>query len=149
MTAFLAIFFEYFTHLRWNKVHLAGESYGVSPFLFQAHKKLPNLATHGSTFQGRYLPVFASDIYDNNAKLVEAGMPSINLVSLMMGMPILPLRTPSTSTALTSSCLGNPCTDMLTMYSFYYEVQCQHKTFPPVTDIRSVHSPLSYDSVNV
>ena len=35
--------------------------------------------------QGRYIPVFASEIYDQNAKLVEAGMTPINLQSVMIG----------------------------------------------------------------
>ncbi|KAI0344400.1 serine carboxypeptidase [Trametopsis cervina] len=91
VAAFVAIFFEYFSHLKGNKLHLAGESYA-----------------------GRYIPVFASEIYDQNTKLSEAGMTPINLASII---------------------IANGCTDMLKMYPSYYEVQCQHKTFPPVTEI--------------
>ncbi|KAI0795207.1 serine carboxypeptidase [Irpex lacteus] len=91
VAVFVAIFFEYFSHLQGNKLHLAGESYG-----------------------GRYLPVFASEIHDSKARFAEAGLAPINLDSIIM---------------------GNPCSDMQTMYTSYYEVQCQHKTFPPVTDI--------------
>ena len=35
--------------------------------------------------QGRYLPVFAAEIYDNNKNLVKAGLDPINLNSIIMG----------------------------------------------------------------
>lgn len=35
--------------------------------------------------QGRYLPVFAAEIYDQNAKLAAAGLTPINLQSVMIG----------------------------------------------------------------
>ena len=36
--------------------------------------------------QGRYIPVFAAEVYDQNAKLVEAGLTPVNLSSIMIGM---------------------------------------------------------------
>ncbi len=36
--------------------------------------------------QGRYIPVFASAIYDNNPRVIEAGLTPINLSSIMIGM---------------------------------------------------------------
>jgi carboxypeptidase C (cathepsin A) len=43
----------------------------------------------GESYGGRYIPVFASAVYDQNAKLVEAGMTPINLTSIMIGEPLL------------------------------------------------------------
>jgi len=54
---------------------MAGESYGVSP-------KTCGL----SNAQGRYLPIFASAVYDNNKALVAAGKEPINLQSVMIGV---------------------------------------------------------------
>ncbi|KAG6331591.1 hypothetical protein ID866_7500 [Astraeus odoratus] len=62
LAAFVAIFFEHFTDFRGRAFHMSGESYA-----------------------GRYLPVFASQVYDQNAKLVEAGITPINLKSVMIG----------------------------------------------------------------
>ncbi|KAH9939580.1 Alpha/Beta hydrolase protein [Amylocystis lapponica] len=81
IAAFIAIFFEHFSKFKGRAFHMAGESYG-----------------------GRYIPVFASEIYDQNAKLIEAGMTPINLSSIMT---------------------GNPCTDFYTMTSSYYDMQCK------------------------
>jgi carboxypeptidase C (cathepsin A) len=39
----------------------------------------------GESYGGRYIPVFASAVYDQNAKLIEAGMTPINLTSIMIG----------------------------------------------------------------
>ena len=36
--------------------------------------------------QGRYIPVFATEVYDQNAKLAAAGLTPINLQSVMIGM---------------------------------------------------------------
>ena len=36
--------------------------------------------------QGRYLPAFAAAVYDQNAYLVETGMPPINVSSVMIGI---------------------------------------------------------------
>ncbi|KAI0683515.1 serine carboxypeptidase [Earliella scabrosa] len=94
IAAFMAIFFEHFTKFKGRALHLAGESYG-----------------------GRYIPVFAAKIYDQNAELVAAGLTPLNLTSVM---------------------IGNGCTDFATMFPSYYDAQCQDPTFPPVQGIAYV-----------
>jgi hypothetical protein len=42
--------------------------------------------------QGQYIPVFASDVYDQNAYLVEVGLTPINLMSVMISLCHLPLE---------------------------------------------------------
>ncbi|OJT10990.1 Carboxypeptidase Y -like protein [Trametes pubescens] len=92
--AFMVIFFEHFTKFRGRPLHLAGESYG-----------------------GRYIPVFASAIYDKNAELTAAGVAPINLTSVM---------------------IGNGCTDFSTMLLSYYDAQCADPTLGlPISDISS------------
>ncbi|KAH9896522.1 alpha/beta-hydrolase [Cubamyces lactineus] len=93
IAAFMAIFFEHFTKFKGRALHLAGESYA-----------------------GRYIPVFASMIYERNTELEEAGVTPINLTSIM---------------------LGNGCTDFATMTPSYYDAQCADPTFSPVLDISS------------
>ncbi|KAG2753186.1 alpha/beta-hydrolase [Suillus brevipes Sb2] len=62
IAAFIAIFFENFTQFEGRALHMASESYG-----------------------GRYIPVFAVEIYDQNAMLTAAGITPINLQSIMIG----------------------------------------------------------------
>ncbi|KAJ7596550.1 Alpha/Beta hydrolase protein [Mycena floridula] len=62
VAAFVAVFFEHFSKFKGRPFHLSGESYG-----------------------GRYLPLFASEIYDQNSKLEAAGLSPINLTSVMIG----------------------------------------------------------------
>ncbi|KAK4687088.1 hypothetical protein P7C73_g3043, partial [Tremellales sp. Uapishka_1] len=62
VAAFIDIFFHHFTEFRGRAFHMTGESYG-----------------------GRYLPVFASAVFDQNAKLVAKGRDPINLKSVMIG----------------------------------------------------------------
>ncbi|GAW07315.1 serine carboxypeptidase [Lentinula edodes] len=62
VAAFVAIFFENFSRFKGRGFHMAGESYG-----------------------GRYLPLFASAVYDQNSALIEAGITPINLTSVMIG----------------------------------------------------------------
>ncbi|KAG2738667.1 alpha/beta-hydrolase, partial [Suillus brevipes Sb2] len=62
IVAFIAIFFENFTQFEGRALHMASESYG-----------------------GRYIPVFAVEIYDQNAMLTAAGITPINLQSIMIG----------------------------------------------------------------
>ena len=38
-----------------------------------------------STTQGRYIPVFAAEVYDQNIRLVDEGLTPINLTSIMIG----------------------------------------------------------------
>lgn len=39
----------------------------------------------GESYGGRYLPVFASAVHDNNAKLVAKKKTPVNLKSVMIG----------------------------------------------------------------
>ncbi|KAF9444794.1 serine carboxypeptidase [Macrolepiota fuliginosa MF-IS2] len=91
IAAFVAIFFENFSQFKGRAFHMAGESYG-----------------------GRYLPLFASAVYDQNAVLVEAGLAPINLTSAM---------------------IGNGLTDSFTTLLSYYDAQCTPALFEPVLDI--------------
>ncbi|BEJ16680.1 hypothetical protein CspHIS471_0600810 [Cutaneotrichosporon sp. HIS471] len=62
IAAFIDIWFDTFKEFRGREFHMAGESYG-----------------------GRYLPVFASAVYDQNKMLVAQGKEPINLKSIMIG----------------------------------------------------------------
>ena len=63
VAAFVFVFFEHFSQFKGRPFHISGESYG-----------------------GRYLPVFASAIYDLNPRLVKGGYTPINLSSVLIGM---------------------------------------------------------------
>jgi len=91
VAAFTAIFFEHFSKFKGRGYHLAGESYG-----------------------GRYIPVYATAIHEQNAKLIEAGLTPIHLKSVM---------------------IGNGCTDQVNMMQSYYNMQCENKSQPPVSSI--------------
>ncbi|KAJ2936592.1 hypothetical protein H1R20_g509, partial [Candolleomyces eurysporus] len=91
IAAFVHVFFEHFTKFKGRPFHMAGESYG-----------------------GRYIPVFASYVYDQNQKLEEAGLTPINLASVM---------------------IGNGLTDFYTMATSYYDMACTPVSAPPVLDI--------------
>ncbi|TDL29185.1 peptidase S10 serine carboxypeptidase [Rickenella mellea] len=78
--AFITIFFETFPQFSGRPLHLSGESYG-----------------------GRYLPVFASEIIDQNQYAQAEGRPTINLVSVL---------------------IGNGITDISTLYAGRYEIEC-------------------------
>ncbi|KAG1863717.1 Alpha/Beta hydrolase protein [Suillus subluteus] len=78
--AFITIFFEVFKQFEGRPLHLSGESYG-----------------------GRYLPIFASEIYDQNEIAKAEGRPTINLQSVL---------------------IGNGITDISTLYQGRYEIEC-------------------------
>ncbi|KAJ7628633.1 Alpha/Beta hydrolase protein [Roridomyces roridus] len=78
--AFISIFFETFSQFKGRALHLSGESYA-----------------------GRYLPVFASEIYDQNQLAKAAGRPTLNLQSVI---------------------IGNGITDISTLYPGRYEIEC-------------------------
>ncbi|KAJ7701794.1 peptidase S10 serine carboxypeptidase [Mycena rosella] len=78
--AFISIFFETFSQFKGRALHLSGESYG-----------------------GRYLPVFASMIYDQNQLAIAEGRPTLNLQSII---------------------IGNGITDISTLYPGRYDVEC-------------------------
>ena len=58
----MAIFFETFSSFKGRPFHLTGESYA-----------------------GRYLPVYAATVYDQNEYLIEKGLTPVNLQSVMIG----------------------------------------------------------------
>jgi carboxypeptidase C (cathepsin A) len=91
IAAFVAIFFENFTQFKGRAFHMAGESYG-----------------------GRYVPVFAAAVYDQNAMLTAAGVTPINLQSIM---------------------IGNGITDFYTMSAAYVDMQCTGASVFPVQSI--------------
>ncbi|TCD70476.1 hypothetical protein EIP91_003237 [Steccherinum ochraceum] len=78
--AFITIFFDTFTQFSGRPLHLSGESYG-----------------------GRYLPSFASYIYDQNQVAKNEGRSTLNLQSVL---------------------IGNGITDISTLYPGRYEVEC-------------------------
>ncbi|THH33777.1 hypothetical protein EUX98_g464 [Antrodiella citrinella] len=78
--AFITIFFETFNQFSGRPLHLSGESYG-----------------------GRYLPSFASYIYDQNQIAKAEGRATLNLQSVL---------------------IGNGITDISTLYPGRYEVEC-------------------------
>lgn len=65
-------------------------------------------------FQGRYVPVFAAEVYDQNAKLVEAGLAPINLTSIMV---------------------GNGLTDFYSMTPSLYDMACTPVSVPPILSV--------------
>ncbi|OCH89475.1 serine carboxypeptidase [Obba rivulosa] len=91
IAAFVAIFFEHFSQFKGRPFHMAGESYG-----------------------GRYIPVFASEIFDQNAQLEASGLEPVNLTSVM---------------------IGNGCTHWPTMVGSYYDMQCKNVSVPPIQDV--------------
>ncbi|KAF8551275.1 alpha/beta-hydrolase [Imleria badia] len=93
IAAFIAIFFENFSQFKGRAFHMAGESYG-----------------------GRYIPVFAAEVYDQNAKLLAAGLTPINLQSVM---------------------IGNGIVDYFTLTPSYIDMQCTAASVFPVTSISS------------
>ncbi|KAK7690231.1 hypothetical protein QCA50_006884 [Cerrena zonata] len=91
IAAFIAIFFQHFNEFQGNALHMAGESYG-----------------------GRVIPIFASEIYDQNKHLVEAGLVPINISSII---------------------IGNGCTDESKLFRAYHDMQCTSISGPPVNTI--------------
>ncbi|KAG8700553.1 hypothetical protein FRC09_005890 [Ceratobasidium sp. 395] len=89
--AFVTIFFETFSRFKGREFHMSGESYG-----------------------GRYLPVFASEIVDQNKRAEAGGFAPINLKSVL---------------------IGNGWTDFKTMIESYYEIQCKNLSVVPFQDI--------------
>ncbi|TEB20364.1 serine carboxypeptidase [Coprinellus micaceus] len=93
IAAFVAVFFEHFHKFKGRAFHLSGESYG-----------------------GRYIPVYAAAVYDQNKELLKKGLTPINLNSVM---------------------IGNGYTDFYTMMLSYYDMVCTPATVPPVLDIQT------------
>jgi len=93
IAAFAAIFFETFTQYRGRAFHLSGESYA-----------------------GRYLPVYASAIIDQNKLLDAANLTTVNLKSVI---------------------IGNGATDFYHLFPSYYEMQCTPTTLAPLQTIEA------------
>ncbi|KAJ7756602.1 Alpha/Beta hydrolase protein [Mycena metata] len=91
IAAFVFIFFEHFSKFKGRAFHMAGESYG-----------------------GRYVPVFAAEVYDQNARLAAAGYTPINLSSVM---------------------IGNGITDFYHQTSSLFYMQCTPASLPPTLSI--------------
>ncbi|EUC56960.1 peptidase S10, serine carboxypeptidase [Rhizoctonia solani AG-3 Rhs1AP] len=91
--AFVTIFFETFSKFKGREFHMSGESYG-----------------------GRYLPVFASEIIDQNSRAAALGFEPINLKSVL---------------------IGNGITDSKTMWEGYYDIQCKNLSVVPFQDIKA------------
>ncbi|KAF9555849.1 serine carboxypeptidase [Agrocybe pediades] len=91
IASFVGIFFEHFRKFKGRAFHMAGESYG-----------------------GRYIPVFASAVFDQNKRLEEAGVTPINLKSIM---------------------IGNGITDFYAMIESYWAMVCTPVSLAPVLDI--------------
>ncbi|KAJ7244362.1 serine carboxypeptidase [Mycena rebaudengoi] len=94
IAAFVAIFFAHFKKFQGRGFHLAGESYG-----------------------GRYLPVFAAEIYDQNPALIAAGLPPINLTSVI---------------------IGNGQTDYASQVPSWVDMQCSPVSIPPTPPIQDI-----------
>lgn len=91
IAALISIFFENFNQFKGRPLHMAGVSYG-----------------------GRFIPLFASEVFDRNVQLVEAGLTPINLSSIM---------------------IGNGLTEQLTMMLSYFDIVCTPASLPPSMDI--------------
>lgn len=85
--AFITMFFEVFKQFEGRPLHLAGESYGVSNLSMILYDS-DNIG-----FKGRYLPIFASEIYDQNEIAKAEGRPTINLQSILIGNGITDIST--------------------------------------------------------
>jgi len=72
------------------------------------------LILSGESYGGRYLPVFAAEIYDQNKQAVAAGLTPINLTSIM---------------------IGNGMTDTARMIPSYYDIQCTGASVQAFQDI--------------
>ena len=96
---------------------------------------------HGrSGLQGRYIPLFASAVYDQNTALVENGLTPINLTSVIIGA-FSEAYAVSFRLQLLS---GNGITDPFTMIDAYYYMTCTPSTVPPVLDIRFAFSYVQF-----
>ncbi|KAJ7909462.1 Alpha/Beta hydrolase protein [Mycena leptocephala] len=91
IAAFIFVFFEHFSKFKGRSFHMTGESYG-----------------------GRYVPVFAAEVYDQNTKLAAAGYTPINLTSIM---------------------IGNGITDFYHQMSSSFDMQCTSASVPPTLSI--------------
>ena len=84
--------------------------------------------------QGRYIPVYASAIYDRNAELQEAGIAPINLTSVIIGERSSPHF--GHFEILTRFTIpGNGPQSFIDMLLSLYELQCGYHGYPPFQSI--------------
>lgn len=81
----MATFFEIFSQFKGRKFHLSGESYAVCLFLICLVTLWSAKLTSCLFPQGRYLPVYAAAILDQNALLEAQGYTPISLKSIIIG----------------------------------------------------------------
>jgi len=91
VAAFIWVFTETFKDYGGREFHMAGESYG-----------------------GHYLPIFASEVVDQNKRAAARGLQQINVKSVM---------------------IGNGDTDYIARFPTLYDMVCTHASVPPVLDI--------------
>ena len=93
----------------------------------------------GCVPQGRMVPVYASEIYDQNARLEAEGLTPINLASIMIGTCFCE-KAKGIARVHGSGRLtlhpGNGCTDWGRMFPSYWDMQCTHKSLTPPLDIQ-------------
>jgi hypothetical protein len=77
------------------------------------------------------VPVFAAEVYDQNARLIDAGLTPINLQSVMIGTIVYVLR----RLLVIDLILGNGETDFATNMLSYYDIQCTPASVPPFLSI--------------
>jgi hypothetical protein len=87
--------------------------------------------------QGRYIPLFASAVYDQNVVRIGAGLPPINLTSVMIGKLMILYTCECQRSLRLASTLGNGMTDPFKMILSYYDVQCTDASVDPFLDIFS------------
>jgi hypothetical protein len=86
--------------------------------------------------KGRYVPVFAAAVYDQNAMLTAAGITPINLQSIMIGNYWYQKQCFINLSHV--PCAGNGLTDFYTMSAAYVEMQCTGASVFPVQTISYV-----------
>lgn len=109
---------------------MTGESYAVRETAF-AYRITAELDTIP---QGRYLPVFASNVFDLNTRLVEGNYTPINLASLAIGRCTRSDLKVHLFTAIPG--LGNGLTDFLQFSLSTYDMQCTPASLPPIQTIK-------------
>lgn len=81
--------------------------------------------------QGRYLPVFASEIVDQNKRAEAGGFAPINLKSVLIGNGLTDFKT---CVRICSSAPINLHMRFRT-YESYYDIQCKNLSVAPFQDI--------------
>ncbi|KAI6123771.1 serine carboxypeptidase [Pisolithus croceorrhizus] len=100
IAAFVAVFFQNFPEFQNRGFHMAG---------------------------GRYLPVFASEVYDQNARLVEAGITPVNLTSIVIGEIHSPALPRVICLLATSSCVATKEAVSRSMNPYCISKKCEDK----------------------